>query len=396
MIVRSYTGRSVQEALDKVRADLGANALIVETRPWHEPGLLGRKCGYEVVAAGDGPSGSDPATDHDDWRRRTRERAAREQRTTAGQADALEAARADRRRPVPLHDQTAGHGEGVSLELLAIRRQLARLAAGQGTPTGHLGDELASRLEDAELPHELVAELDDAVARAGERLASDKRELFCTRYLAHQIDCPGGLDWERNRHLLMVGPTGVGKTTTLAKLAGDLVLRQQRRIALVTIDTYRVGAADQLETYADLLDAPCTVARTPAQLAEALERHRDCDNVLIDTAGRSPADATRLHELRAFCRAAPGLSVMLAVAATCGRAEFASVVERFSILPVEHGVLTKLDEAQAPGRVIGCLRRHRLPINYLTTGQEVPTDFETAHADRLANAVLTRATADAA
>ena len=79
---------------------------------------------------------------------------------------------------------------------------------------------------------------------------------------------------------------------------------------------------------------------------------------------------------------------MLAVAATCGRAEFASVVERFSILPVEHGVLTKLDEAQAPGRMVGCLRRHRLPINYLTTGQEVPTDFEPATADRLANSVL--------
>ena len=87
---------------------------------------------------------------------------------------------------------------------------------------------------------------------------------------------------------MLVGPTG-GQTTTLAKLAGDLVLRRGRRVALVTIDTYRIGAAEQLHTYADLLDIPREVARSPAELGRTLERFTDYDNVLIDTAGRSPA-----------------------------------------------------------------------------------------------------------
>jgi flagellar biosynthesis protein FlhF len=181
---------------------------------------------------------------------------------------------------------------------------------------------------------------------------------------------------------MLVGPTGVGKTTTIAKLAGDLVLKRKLRVALVTIDTYRVGAQDQLKAYADLLDVPCEVAATPAQFALALKRFADRDVVLIDTAGRSHADAARVHELKGFCRTASeaGLpaAVMLALAANGGRAEFAAVVERFSVLPIEHAVVTKLDECAAPGRLYGCLRRHRLPVAYFTTGQEVPDDIQPA------------------
>ena len=169
-------------------------------------------------------------------------------------------------------------------------------------------------------------------------------------------------------------------------------------MALVTIDTYRIGAAEQLHTYADLLDIPCEVARSPAELGRTLERFADYDNVLIDTAGRSPADTARLHELRGFARATTGLQLMLAVSATCGRAEFASAVERFSILPIEHVVATKVDENRAPGRLYGCLRRHQLPLRYCTTGQEVPDDIRPADAKELAASVLglSHPTSDAA
>jgi len=166
------------------------------------------------------------------------------------------------------------------------------------------------------------------------------------------------------------------------------VMKKGKRVALITIDTYRVGAQDQLKTYADLLDVPLEVAATPAQFGALMRRYESYDNVLIDTAGRSPTDATRIHELKGFCRAVPGLGVMLAVAATSGRAEFAAVVERFSILPVAHAVITKLDECAAMGRLYGCLRRHRLPLNYLTTGQEVPDDIIAADPALIAGRVL--------
>lgn len=375
MIVRSYTASNLDDALEKVRNDLGAAALVIETRALREPGLAGRRIGYEVVAAGDpGGSTSIPARD---WQHEVLSSLG-QAKPEPGQAEAL---RAGREQPAPAAD-------GVGRELAAIRAQLARLAKGQTAPLDHLGAELVERLRGGELPDEILTELDDAVARAGSRLPQDRRELFCERYLARQLACRDGLDWAACRHLLLVGPTGVGKTTTIAKLAGELVLTRGRSVALVTIDTYRVGAGDQLRTYADLLDVPCEVARSPAELAAAVSRHADRDHVLIDTAGRSPADAARLHELRAFARAVPGLSALLAVSATSGRAEFAAVVERFSVLPIEHAVVTKLDECAAPGRLYGCLRRHRLPLCLITDGQEVPRDIRPASAESLATACL--------
>jgi flagellar biosynthesis protein FlhF len=277
---------------------------------------------------------------------------------------------------------------GLEDELISIRRQLARLAAGQGTPRGHLGEELASQLDDSELPGELVAELDDAMARAGTRLAPDRHRDFLGLLLARNLPCAGAIDWTTTQKMMLVGPTGVGKTTTLAKFASDLVLKRGRRVALITIDTYRVGAQDQLRTYADLLDVPLEVAASPAQFGALMRRYESYDNILIDTAGRSPGDATRIHELKGFCRAVPGLGVMLAVAATSGRAEFAAVVERFSILPIAHAVVTKLDECAAMGRLYGCLRRHHLPLNYITTGQEVPDDIVAADPAMIAGRVL--------
>ena len=133
---------------------------------------------------------------------------------------------------------------------------------------------------------------------------------------------------------------------------------------------------------------------TPAQLAAIIQSFADYDHVLVDTAGRSPADTARVHELKGFCRALPTtgtgrVAVMLAVAATCGRAEFAAVVERFSILPIEHVAVTKLDECAAPGRLYGCLRRHQLAPAWFTTGQEVPSDIAVATADALIERLFT-------
>ena len=378
MIVRSYSGRTMSEALAKVRADLGTEALIIETRTVREPGLLGKNVGIEVVAARDDADSLSGGP-----------RQASTTLASVPQAASNQAAGLARERESTTFSPTTAPGAGIEEELEAIERQLARLAAGQGTPTGHLGEELASALEDAELPAEVVAELDAACAKAGERLDAARRSDFAALLLARGLPQIAPLDWSGCRRLMLVGATGVGKTTTIAKLAGDLVLKRRKRVAFITIDTYRIGATDQLKAYADLLDVPLEVAATPVQLGRLLERFADFDHVLIDTAGRSPADAARVHELKGFCRAAPGISVMLAAAATSGRAEFAAVVERFSILPLEHAVITKLDECAAPGRLYGCLRRHRLPVRFATVGQEVPEDITPASPELFARRVVT-------
>ncbi len=344
MIVRTYTGRTVNEALGRVRAELGEHALIIETRPWREPGLLSPRMGYEIVAAAD----DEPA----------------------GVQAPASSNQASRLKP-------ALPGPDLAAELAAIRREMTRLAAGVPARNDHLG-ELADELQRAGCPDEILAELDAACGAAGERLGESRRRDFARLFLTRALVPAEPLDWSQPRRLLVVGPTGVGKTTTIAKLAGELVLKRKARIALVTIDTYRVGAQDQLRAFADLLDVPMEVASTPAELARVLARFADRDHVLVDTSGRSPADEARLMELKGFCRACPGLSVALTVAGNAGRAEFASAVERFSILPIEHAIVTKLDECAEPGRLYGCLRRHRLPVRWFGTGQEVPDDLVAA------------------
>ena len=386
MIVRSYSGRTMAEALAKVRGDLGDNALIIETRTVREAGLLGRAAGIEVVAARD-----DAAIDQVAAPTRT-ERHATVQAWRTPELSPLETQASGLARAqiatAPAPAVRAVETPAIEDELAAIRRQLARLAANQGTPVGHLGEDFAQHLEDVELPAEHIAELDAACGKAGTRLDPAKRADFAALLLAKGLPHVAPLEWPACRRLMVVGATGVGKTTTLAKLAGDLVLNQHKRVALITIDTYRVGAHDQLKAYADLLDVPLEVATTPVQLGRLLERYASFDHVLIDTAGRSPADTPRVHELKGFCRAAPGISVMLAAAATAGRAEMAAVVERFSILPLEHVVITKLDECVALGRLYGSLRRHRLAVRFVTTGQEVPHDIRPASAEFFARQVV--------
>jgi flagellar biosynthesis protein FlhF len=381
MIVRSYTGRTVPEALEKVKNDLGDNALIIETRTIREPGLLGRKSGYEVVAASD-DSGPRPSV------RSVVPTPPGPPAIKSWTPDPLDAPIANQASSLARERSEDAAAIALEEELASIRKQLSRLATGQGTPRAHLSEEIANSLEETELPGEIVAELDEAMARTNNRLHSSKHRDFLNLLMARNLNCAGAIDWTTTQKLMLVGPTGVGKTTTIAKIAGELVLKKNRRVVLITIDTYRVGAQEQLRTYADLLDIPLEVATTPAQFGALMRRYESYDNILIDTAGRSPGDATRIHELKAFCRAVNGIGVMLAVAATSGRAEFAAVVERFSILPIAHAVITKLDECAAPGRLYGCLRRHRLPINYITNGQEVPDDIVAAESSLISSRVL--------
>jgi flagellar biosynthesis protein FlhF len=186
----------------------------------------------------------------------------------------------------------------------------------------------------------------------------------------------------------LIGPTGVGKTTTIAKLAAKLKLDENRRIGLVTIDTYRIAAVDQLKKYADIIGSPLRVVHTPEELREAVQQMRDCDFVLIDTAGRSPKDTLKLNELRTFLEAASPEEVHLVLSATADRGCVDLAIEKFSNVRVDKLIFTKLDEARHVGAVLGVVRSVRKPLSYVTTGQGVPADIEVARGKRIAQLIL--------
>jgi flagellar biosynthesis protein FlhF len=192
--------------------------------------------------------------------------------------------------------------------------------------------------------------------------------------------------------IALIGPTGVGKTTTVAKLAAAHKLRHGRKVGLITCDTYRIAAVEQLRTYANIIGVPLKVVLTPGELREACAELNSCDVILIDTAGRSPGDGARLDELRAFLHAAEPDQTHLVLSSTAGASSLHRAAEKFAALKPDHLLLTKLDEAVNFGLVVDITRRVSreldVRLSYVTTGQEVPDDIEPARADRMARLVL--------
>ncbi len=186
----------------------------------------------------------------------------------------------------------------------------------------------------------------------------------------------------------LVGPTGVGKTTTIAKLAANLKLREKHRVGLITLDTYRIAAIDQLKKYADIIDSPLKVAGSPEDLRDAIETMSDCDYVLIDTAGRSPKDTLKLNELRNFIAVARPDEVHLVLSTTSSQACVELAVERFCEVRVDKIIFTKLDEAAHVGVVLNVIRKVNKSLSYVTTGQDVPDDIEVGRGGRLAQIIL--------
>lgn len=186
----------------------------------------------------------------------------------------------------------------------------------------------------------------------------------------------------------LIGPTGVGKTTTIAKLAANFCLREGRKVGLITLDTYRIAAIDQLKTYAQIIDVPLEVAMSPEQLREAVGQMADRDIILIDTAGRGQRDASKINDLRAFFTAVKPDEVHLVLSATCGEGVLSETIQRFSEVGVDRVIFTKLDEAVGFGVILNCLQKVKAQLSYVTTGQDVPSDIEVGEGRAIAGLIL--------
>ena len=201
----------------------------------------------------------------------------------------------------------------------------------------------------------------------------------------HEAD-PAGLD--RPYKIALIGPTGVGKTTTIAKLAATFKLNQNLKVSMLTIDTYRIAAVDQLRTYASILQVPLHVVVSVDDMAKALRETADDDVVLIDTAGRSPRDGEKLDDLRQFIEAADPHEVHLVLCSTCSQPVLMDTVERFSRIPTDRVIFTKLDEAVNFGVLVNVAHQVDKQLSFVTTGQEVPHHIEPGQGDRLAGLIL--------
>jgi flagellar biosynthesis protein FlhF len=205
----------------------------------------------------------------------------------------------------------------------------------------------------------------------------DLLETVCTRATRGQ-----------NTVLALVGPTGVGKTTTIAKIASLGILERRLRVGLINLDSYKVAAADQLATYAKIMNVPFRSVNNQEELNQAIFDFSSLDLVLIDTTGRSQKDQESLLQLRHMLASIEGLQSALLVSATTKDADLHEVVSRFKIFNPAGLVLSKLDETSVYGCLYNVQKKSALPLLYFTVGQRVPEDIEKASAERVAALVL--------
>jgi flagellar biosynthesis protein FlhF len=252
--------------------------------------------------------------------------------------------------------------------------------------------DLHRRLLDQEVEESLARELVTTIdGELSLQAANDPRTVreSLAKHLRQMLPTAGPLAPSQGEPtvVFLIGPTGVGKTTTIAKLAATQKL-QRSRVALVTCDTYRVAAIPQLKTYADILRLPLEVAYGPDELTGHVLDHMDADFIFVDTPGRSQRNAGQLADLRRFVLSVPARRTFLTVTAGARYRDMLDVVARFGTIPFDGLLVTKLDETSTFGPILNLVRQTGKPITYLTDGQNVPHDIAVASSSGLTELLL--------
>ncbi len=425
MLVKTFQADDMPAALRMVKAEFGANAMIINSRKEQKRGFLGfnSRPFFEVTAALERTPRSYPEPKAekekeepntlDEFQKSMLYPLARELKELRAKVEQLtQAEREHGRRQHPTEVRSALNSAGGARE--ASTAFPNPVAAGSGyamfvpaaanTPAGQTEsrqqqvrqaarkplDELVTQLREQGIGEPEIGTLLGSMPDPGTHpLSSDQLKGLFKKAVATHVRCAGPSKVRKDnlRIMALVGPTGVGKTTTIAKLAA-LACKQGVKVALITIDTFRIGAVEQLKTYSDIMKVPLEVATTPTELAKALALHGDKNLILIDTSGRSPRDRAKLLEMKEFLAVNPAIETHLCLSAITRERALAHTINRFGVLPVKKVLFTKLDESESFGSIVNVQLRDKLPLSFFTTGQRVPEDIEAATSARVADLIL--------
>lgn len=402
MQVRRYEGSTMKDALDQVRQELGPDAVILEARRSRGRGLraflsilgFGKAPVFEVLATVDVEDDSDSRSFRAVTWVPSPLTAPADVPETGPQAEveveaAAQAAASPRIREVPPAPAVSSSGPLATLRVLereaAVRARAAGLSPEMADLYAHLVEEDVAEDVAFAVVHQLG--MADAPQRDTERF----RE-WAGEHAAGLVRMSGPIQIVRDRRKVVafIGPTGVGKTTTIAKIAAGFALFAKARVALVTADTYRIAAIEQIRSYAEIIGIPCEVVHSPKDMEQVLADLADYELVLIDTAGRSPNNPARMYELRNMIDAAMPEEIHLVLSSTTRRRDLDNLVDRFAAVGFDRVILTKLDESMTFGAIFNVHAKCAKPFSYFTNGQSVPEDIETATQSQVAEMILAK------
>lgn len=351
MKIKSYFSRTVEDAIRKARQELGAEAMLLQTRS--APAEARHLGAYEVVfAAGAPPS------------------------------QAAESAAASGR----LAEEVAE----LKRQLEGMRRALTKSAF---APTQWLGaaPQLAESyawLSAQEVAPDLAREIVQAAATRGSPARGWPAVLAQEIESRFRVEPAIGRAEQRSRILALVGPPGAGKTTTLVKLAVNYGLTCRRPVLLLSMDTYRVAAAEQLRSYAAILGVGFQVLETVAALAQTLAENQSKELIFIDTAGCGFAELEQATDLAGFLTTREDIDTQLVLSSSMKSADLTRVVDAYEVFRPGRLIFTRLDETAAAGAILNETVRTGKPLSFFATGQRIPEDLEAASAGRLIGLLL--------
>src|SRR5664279_3238829 len=380
MKIKSYYSRTVEDAMAAARQEMGPDAMLVNSRK--APPEVRHLGEYEVVFAN--VAGAEAP------------------------AEATLKLQGERSQAIPLSqtpgsDRLSTEGAELKKELEGMRHAITRTAYAPAQWIGVSQDlsDAYAMLTAAELSAELAREI---VQAAGDRLNGQRLppgrptpradasafQRALTEEISSRFTTEGtlGRGPETPRIVALVGPPGSGKTTTLVKLAVNYGLAARRPVLLLSIDTHRVAAADQLRSYAAILGVGFQLLETVSSLAQTIEENRGKELIFIDTPGLAYGDLEDAESLAHFLATRTDIDTHLVLPASMKTADLSRVVDAFGVLKPRHLLFTTLDETRSYGPIFSEAARTGKPLSFFTAGQRIPEDLEAASPERVLDLVL--------
>ncbi len=402
MRIKKFIGLTAKEAADKMREEFGEDAVILNTRRVSKGGLLGIGGGdyFEVTAAFDEAPMKVPSQTA--VRSRQENAAANEDvlgslRQLASKFEEKRKTDLDQRQIAPQVLQAPPNigTEILQQELSEVKSVLGEIAqhikhSRMPVLSESLKNVYVSLLEN-EVEEDIALEIVQACNHklSGSEIDNQSAvDSYIFNSIARKfVEAPVRRVGRKGYVVALVGPTGVGKTTTVAKLASIGKLVRGENVALITADTYRIGAIDQLKAFADIASIPLSVVYTPDEMISAIRKFSGFDTIYIDTVGRSQRSADKIMELGRFIDAADPNEVHLVLSANFSLNTVRDIYKKFKRLKPNRLLITKTDEAVSLGTFLSLAKDSRLSFSFITTGQSVPDDIEPASGERLAKMI---------